>query len=294
MKIYSWFLLAIIGGLTALGAILYGEMPPPVAHPISTPKLPFTHFIYGVGVVEPQSADLKINAPSHGIIRQVFVKPGDPVAKGDPLFKLDDRKILAQLQVANQTIHLKQQALLTVQHQALLLEKLNQQMPEAVSKKYLLKSQDAEKEAQAELALAQAQKQALLTELSLTRITAPIDGQVLSINCHKGQNSSSCLQQGVLVLGSQALNLRVNIDEYDASNFNPKGAAIAEAQGHSQLKLPLTFLYIEPQLKPKTVLTGSPTERTDTRVLQVLYQLPSHTFPLYAGQQMDVYIQRAQ
>jgi hypothetical protein len=43
---------------------------------------------------------------------------------------------------------------------------------------------------------------------------------------------------------------------------------------------------------PKVSLTGSSTERVDTRVLQVIYSLtrPSDP-PLYVGQQVDVFIE---
>jgi HlyD family secretion protein len=37
-------------------------------------------------------------------------------------------------------------------------------------------------------------------------------------------------------------------------------------------------------------LTGGPTERVDTRVLQVIYGFERGSLPIYVGQQMDVYI----
>jgi hypothetical protein len=54
------------------------------------------------------------------------------------------------------------------------------------------------------------------------------------------------------------------------------------------------FFDVEPFVIPKVSLTGSNSERVDTRVLQVLYSLPtSPVIPLYVGQQMDVYIEAA-
>ena len=41
---------------------------------------------------------------------------------------------------------------------------------------------------------------------------------------------------------------------------------------------------------PKKNLTGDSTERVDTRVLQVIFALEK-TAPVYAGQQMDVFIE---
>jgi hypothetical protein len=37
-------------------------------------------------------------------------------------------------------------------------------------------------------------------------------------------------------------------------------------------------------------LTGDSTERVDTRVLQVIYRIEENSLPLFAGQQMDVFI----
>jgi hypothetical protein len=42
---------------------------------------------------------------------------------------------------------------------------------------------------------------------------------------------------------------------------------------------------------PKASLTGQSTERTDTRVLQVIYSFNRAALPVYVGQQMDAYIE---
>jgi hypothetical protein len=44
-------------------------------------------------------------------------------------------------------------------------------------------------------------------------------------------------------------------------------------------------------VRPKTSLTGASTERVDTRVLQLVYSLPSDRLPLYVGQQVDVIVE---
>ncbi len=52
----------------------------------------------------------------------------------------------------------------------------------------------------------------------------------------------------------------------------------------------MKFEYIEPYVIPKKSLTGESTERVDTRVLQVIYSFHRGNFPVYVGQQMDVFI----
>jgi HlyD family secretion protein len=54
----------------------------------------------------------------------------------------------------------------------------------------------------------------------------------------------------------------------------------------------LSFARIEPYIVPKKSLTGDNTERVDTRVLQIIYRFEPPPFPVYTGQQMDVFIER--
>jgi hypothetical protein len=44
---------------------------------------------------------------------------------------------------------------------------------------------------------------------------------------------------------------------------------------------------------PKRSLSGDSTERVDTRVLQVIYEVLDQSVPLFVGQQMDVFIEAA-
>jgi hypothetical protein len=49
---------------------------------------------------------------------------------------------------------------------------------------------------------------------------------------------------------------------------------------------------IEPYILPKKSLSGESTERVDTRVLQIIFRFQNPDFPVYVGQQMDVFIQK--
>jgi len=52
----------------------------------------------------------------------------------------------------------------------------------------------------------------------------------------------------------------------------------------------LRFVRVEPYVVPKRSLTGDNTERVDTRVLQVIYEVADEDQPLFVGQQVDVFI----
>ena len=49
---------------------------------------------------------------------------------------------------------------------------------------------------------------------------------------------------------------------------------------------------VEPYVVPKRNLTGDSLERVDTRVLQLIYEFDRPKFPVFVGQQVDVFIQR--
>lgn len=87
--------------------------------------------------------------------------------------------------------------------------------------------------------------------------------------------------------------VRVDVDENDVWRFSPGADATGHLKGRSSLSVPLRFVRTEPFIIPKRSLTGSTTERVDTRVLQVLYAFNPAALHAYVGQQMDVFIQVA-
>jgi hypothetical protein len=87
------------------------------------------------------------------------------------------------------------------------------------------------------------------------------------------------------------LHIRVDIDENDAWRFKPGVRAAAFLRGNRDLSAEVYFVRVEPYVTAKTSLTGSSTERVDTRVLQVIYGFDRSLLPVYVGQQMDVFIE---
>jgi len=151
-------------------------------------------------------------------------------------------------------------------------------------------AQDDVKEAQAALSLSKSKLKVLQNKRSLYNVYSPIDGRVLESKLSVGKYFAA--NSKLLTLGSNRLNLRVNINEYDVWKFQPNTKAVAFVRGHPKLKISLHYLYTMPYVVPKKNLSGMATERTDTRVLQVLYTLPKKIdFPLFVGQQLDVFVQ---
>ncbi len=97
-----------------------------------------------------------------------------------------------------------------------------------------------------------------------------------------------------MLLGDDTrLHVRVDIDENDAWRFQPCASAMASVRGNPEIKTPLQYVRTDLDVIPKMTLTGDTTQRTDTRVLQVIYSFDPASLPLYVGQLMDVFIEAA-
>ena len=97
--------------------------------------------------------------------------------------------------------------------------------------------------------------------------------------------------QTLMVLGhAHELHVRVAIDKRDVDRYQTGLPARAVTRGAARHSYPLRFVRVEPYIIPKKSLTGDNTERVDTRVLQVIYELDTTGRPVYVGQQLDVFI----
>ncbi len=134
-------------------------------------------------------------------------------------------------------------------------------------------------------------------EVDLERLTtlAPMDGVILQNNVRLGQYAQcSPLAEPLMIFGGgRELHVRADVDEEDAWRVKAGAPATAHVRGNSSDTYPLEFVRFEPYVVPKQSLTGSATERVDTRVLQVIYRFRNRKAPVFDGQQMDVFISAA-
>ncbi|MFM8721083.1 MAG: efflux RND transporter periplasmic adaptor subunit, partial [Chthoniobacterales bacterium] len=132
------------------------------------------------------------------------------------------------------------------------------------------------------------------TDLDLTLVTAPRDGEILQVNVRAGEYASpNTMTEAILLGDTSTLQLRADVDEDSAWRVRPGAPATAYIKGTRDKPIPLTFVRVEPYILPKKSLTGESTERVDTRVLQVIYTFAMPETPVYVGQQMDVFIDGA-
>lgn len=93
-------LLALAGLLFGLHMVAQGSRPIIPAEPVAPPAAtPYRMAITGSGIVEAGSENIAIATPLSGVVLEMYVKQRDRVKAGDPLFRLDDRSLLAELAV---------------------------------------------------------------------------------------------------------------------------------------------------------------------------------------------------
>jgi HlyD family secretion protein len=133
------------------------------------------------------------------------------------------------------------------------------------------------------------------TNFDLRTIIAPKAGTVLSVKIRAGEFvPAAVLSTPFITLGVVSpLHLRVDIDESEIPRFHPGAKAFASVRGQPQLKIPIQYVRTEPLVIPKRSLTGTVSERVDTRVLQVIYSADPSELKAAIGQQIDVYVEES-
>jgi HlyD family secretion protein len=94
-------LIAIAGVVFAINRVVEARRPEPVAQPITEPptRPAAVRMIAGSGLVEARRENIPIGVNIPGVVTHVFVKKGEQVKKGGPLFKIDDREYNSMLAV---------------------------------------------------------------------------------------------------------------------------------------------------------------------------------------------------
>ncbi|MGA7951824.1 MAG: efflux RND transporter periplasmic adaptor subunit [Thiobacillaceae bacterium] len=286
-------LLAVVGVVIVIIAIIVDSRSPPAARPaVQPPKAPFASYVAGTGIIEASSGNIAIGTPVPGIVTAIYVKWGDHVKVGDRLFKIDNRDLQAQLLPAFAKKKESEARLEQAKGQLKIAESVPDKR--AISVEELNNRRSAVTIDAAALVAAKAQIKQIKLEIERRTIQALVPGQILQLKVRLGEFApSGALATPLMVLGNDTrLYLRVDIDEYDAWRVRPDAPAVASIRGNPNLHTSLRFERIDPYVVPKASLTGSSTERTDTRVLQVIYSFDPATLPdTYVGQQMDVFIQ---
>lgn len=301
------FWLAVAGIFLTIAALWGAGDKPPAPPPMEPPpQNPYPRTVAATGIIEAVNENIRIAPPVSGLVTKVHVTVADQVKQGDPLFQLDARELRAQLQtkikalpslaarVAEQKIRLRdlqdqlQRLQSVIDRRAVSEEDVQRKWHEVEGAKRALVR------ARADLQLARTERDEVQALLDRLTVRAPRAGTVLQVNIRPGEYATvNALEPHILLGDTDTLQVRADIDEVNAPLVKPGSPAVAYLKGFTDKAIPLTFVRIDPYIVPKRSLTGDNRERVDTRVLQVIYRFEKPFFPVYVGQQVDVYIQRS-
>jgi len=349
---------AVAGVIFAVYTVVRASQEPPAARPYADPptrpalgaaaagpeRLEIK-MIAGSGLVEARRENIPIGVNIPGVVIEVYVKKGQKVKAGEPLFRIDDRDYKAQLAVRAAELASSQAQLHKLiaaprpedvppaRAAALEAEARMKDAEAAMNRterlylRQMIAASDYDRDryafaaakathakakadldrtlagtwkedievARAAVALAESQIDGIKTNLERLTVRAPMDGEILQLNVRLGQYAAFAWKEPMIVLGDiHRLHVRVDIDENDLAYFSRGAQAVATLKGRPSVRFPLKFVYVEPYVIPKQSLTGYNSERVDTRVLQVVYELPEERpVDVFVGQQMDVYLKAA-
>lgn len=276
------------------------------------------------GVTEPSSRTLQIFSEASGTIREIFVKSGDRVTKGQPLFELvketqvaelkhqealvraaqaqlaklrswdrpEDRIIAKeQWQEAEAMVHLAEYELKRVedlikQNATSDKELVNVRENNAAARsranaakaRYDRAEAGPSKEdvevSEAAVEEAETQRQVSQTKLDKTTVRSPIDGIVIYRHLEPGEAVGPEVGKPILSVGNRdILHLRADVDETDLAKVKLGQRVFATAEAFGLKRFGGTVVHIEQTLGRKNFRTYAPTERTDTKILEVVVAL---------------------
>lgn len=244
-------------------------------------------------IIDSLSDITRVPTLQSGIIKQINVKVGENVRKGQVLFVLDNSLPKNQLNIQKIVLEQAKNELLiqqkTLKHAQYQLHRLKNLDKRAISRAEL--NEKIHEVTMGEIQITQAENHLALAlanlknaEFGLNQFTiaAPKNGVVLQINAHK--NEFVAATQPVILLGdAQKVMVRVSLDERDVQHFHPQAKAFMTSNENPDLKIPLTFIQLD-----KYIVT---LERLNSRVQEALYYFSREDYPnLVAGQQFDATI----
>ncbi|MDX2038154.1 MAG: hypothetical protein SFX72_16015 [Isosphaeraceae bacterium] len=149
--------------------------------------------------------------------------------------------------------------------------------------------------AEREVRVAAAELELAKAERKRYRIQAPCEAVVVKVDVRRGEHFDVANHEHPLVTLAPIgrMQVRVQVDEEDAGRVALSSQAEGFLRGPVRERLELRSLRLEPRVVPKSSTVGSSTERIDTRVMFLIYEVVSAPPRIYPGQRIDVFIQAA-
>ncbi len=218
----------VVGALTAV-AVVWGRAaatrtddPLRDAQPTPVSRRDIATSVKATGIVKPMvGAEVKVGSRVSGVVRRLFVRVGDAVAKGQLLAELDARDLQARRDAAAAALQVSEANLryATVD----LRRKRELHAAQLLAPSDLDVAEQAFAVAEQQRAQARANLDEATTELDYARIIAPIAGVVSSVTTQEGETvaASFAAPTFVTLLDLSRLEVRAYVDETDIGRVHP-------------------------------------------------------------------------
>ncbi len=145
--------------------------------------------------------------------------------------------------------------------------------------------------ARARVQAASARAEEVSAHLERLRVIAPYDAEILQVKFRTSEFFDPRNGEPLLVLGDTSqLHVRMDVDERDVGKVRLGAAAFVTAEAFAGKRFRGKVIEIGRQMGRKNVRTDEPTERVDTRVLEVLVELESAK-ELVPGMRVTSYVE---
>ncbi len=254
--------------------------------------------VIGTGIVEPESGILKFAAPMGGIVKSVFKKDGDSVAKNETIVLLIDdaeqnkiNEIRSQIQTQRSQIVIEQtqieEAQINLNSKTNLLNKgkslvisgaETQQAIEDLTNDVNIyqvnidRAKAKVKYANSKLSELFAQLKTAETEAQMKVFKAPLDGKILDISVEKGEAVS---QYAVYVEFAPNGNIiiKAQVDELFSSKLKVEQQVDIFYRGNDKVIATGEVITVLPYLKKKSIFSEKTDEQEDRRVREIRISL---------------------
>lgn len=146
--------------------------------------------------------------------------------------------------------------------------------------------------AQAQLSASIARRDQARAALERMRIVAPSDGEILEIHFRVGEYVQPGGAEPLLVLGdTRTLRARIDVDERDIARVAVGSRAIVTVDAHPDRAFEGRVVEVGRRMGRKNIRTDEPTERIDTKILEVVVELGADAQQrLVVGQRLMGYV----
>ncbi len=255
------------------------------------------------GVVDVDGGMIQIAASRDGVIREVCVKEGQRVRKGDVLLIVDDRAARVALDVleaewfeAEAARHTAAVRVTAVRREFERIERLHSS--EAATSKELVDARDTLRLAEAE----QAERVALLAstkarlaqgkhELERHTVRAPVDGVIVRRLARPGDGTSTLNVTTLFWLApTTPLMVRAEIEEVWARRVAPGQSVKVIVEEDERIALTGHVVRVGRAFGPRRVTVYDTRDRADVRVVEALIDFDDDPSALLLGQRVVVHI----